>query len=271
MYELATVTAQSLVNTCGSDLSLPSNCLRTAGIELPRFGNDLKSAIQRDLDNNSHSTLRKIVEPTALASSIIGELTVGNEAVVLGFGSLAMKIAGVIYNTDNLAADTIATGITTGALVGMFSYYQQRAFGSITRWGLKRYPATIETASLIANTKREHMNENYESDGNAAVVIGTSLAFIRHKTRHPDSNGETENRVIKRGARPIAAFWAGAIGLHSAISTASGADSKSPILDWVHNVTQLQNLAMIAGVAYVGYEWVKLLSERMKLRSDNSE
>lgn len=255
---------QPLIDVAVSDQGLPASCIRTAVNTIPAYTTVLSTALGEDLNSSPHSAKRIAGEATALTTSIAMELGVGNEVAVLGVGTLATDIAANSINSGSRIIDFFAGGILAGSTVGVFSYYQQRAFGGITRWGLKKYPKTTHAASLMANSRRKHMDDSYKSDGIAAITLGTSLAYMRHKMRNPSSTRETENRVIKRGARAIAAFWGGVIGLHGAISTMSKDDSTN-VLEMIHGATRVQNLAMIAGAALLGNEWRKLFAKNEEI------
>jgi hypothetical protein len=189
-------------------------------------------------------------------------LTIGNEAPVVLAGTALIHNLTPIELSGHTATDAIALGAAAGAATYTFSYLQQRAYGGVTRWGLRNFPRAIHSASLLAGSRESHMNDNYKSDGNAALVLGTSLAYLRHKIRNPDSTAKEETKVVKRGARAIAGLWAGIIGVSMMLAKSTQNAESLPILQAVNNITHIPNLALAAGAAYTGYEWFKLISGR---------
>ncbi len=258
MIELAASAAQTVNDVVVSNPNSLPEAFRVMREEVSPFHRLVSDAAR--LDTQGERGAGRIAKPLAVAAAMTSELTIGNEAAVVLAGTTFIHEVTPLNLSGNPVLDVIVIGSSAAAATYGFSYWQQRAYGGVTRWGLGRYPTAVKTASLLAGSREEHMNDNYKSDGNAALFLGTSLAFLRHKVRNPNSPEEAETNVIKRGARAIAGFWAGVIGASAVIAKGTQNADSVPLIQGIENLTSLPNLALVAGVAYTGYEWFKLLT-----------
>jgi len=212
------------------------------------------AAVIDDLESGV-TGIKRVVVPGAIGGALLSEMTIGNEIVVAGVGTrIAETMHGLSLTGRPLLDVAIATG-TAFAGTGTFSYLQQRAYGEVTRRGLRRFPRTIRMVGSIANSRTVQAEDKLgRTDGNDALAIGTSASLIRHVVnRQGNVDEEREKRVIHRGAKAIAVFWGSVMAVATAVTAGADKVENNWVLQDVSSATKPSTLAGLAlGGAILG-------------------
>lgn len=272
--QIAQTTAEFTRDLGISNMYLIPGIGEIAAGRVTEFAGTVKDAAIIDDSKSNVKGLKRFAEPAALSTALISEVTVGNELVVAGFGVTVAEVSRNIHATGIPLADLAIQASVTGVATGLFSYMQQRAYGETTRWGLRKFPRTISAVSSIGNETIDHAQDKLESEeqlsksaGSDALLIGTSLSFMRHKVKRPESTPQEDTVVLKRGAKAIAAFWGPVLGFATLLTSGADQVKDSPVLSFVGEATSLPTLATFLGCGYVAKEWFSLAKKGVtKLR-----
>ncbi|MCA9301148.1 hypothetical protein KC974_01155 [Candidatus Saccharibacteria bacterium] len=234
------------------------------GSKIKRFSVNVAQSLRADALTDSERSKWRKLKGIGFTAAFGSEMTFGNELPVIGVAGAISEAATHIQPTGHPVIDAAIGGGLVAGTVYPFSYGQQMIYGKIAQKGLNRYPQTVNTISALANEKNTQVDDkDHVSDGNLAPVIGTTLAFAAHKAQHPESTPEQEDKVLKRGAKLIAGFWAAAFGVAATVTTGAEKIESSPVMQAIGSVRNPQVILPIAGGLYLMKEWYHLASNHI--------